>query len=140
MSLKSEKAIEKALWTHISNSVLLSAQNKVNGNAYRGEMRPDDSTKEDIVVKFLSGIDSQFQTGVLVVNIYVPDITPKGYKRKVGNSARIEAIEDLLNQAFASEDAEYHWYIEQTPIILESEIGQHIISARVRYNRYADIV
>lgn len=137
--LKSEKNIEKDLWTYICSSVLLSAQTKLNGQAYRGMMRPDGSVKEDVVVKFLSGTDSQFQKGVLVVNIYVPNITPKGYNRPVPNTARIEEIEDLLNTAFSVENSEYHWYIENTPTILDSDINQTIINARVRYIRYADV-
>ena len=144
--IKASKHIERDLWTYVKGSSLVTSNKKITGEVYRGENRPDGSKLEDVVVKFLSGSDpvftpSDFQIGVLVVNIYVNDITASGYSRKLADTKRIEELTEMfVNYIDTHYDKEYQWYIEQTPVVLEAdEVGQHFINARVRYNRPIEI-
>ena len=132
--IKSEKNIEKDLFKLISSSILAGM---VSGKVYRNGMRPDGSTLEDIVVKFLAGTDGQIQTGIIVLNIYVPDITQKGFSRKVENTARTEVLEDAIIAFVESNpDTEYLYELDETPISLEVDgIDQHAIYARIKYQR-----
>lgn len=140
--IKSSKHIERDLWTYIKGSSLVTSDNGVTGGVYRGENRPDGSRLEDIVVKFLTGNDpvfgpSDFQTGVLVVNVYVNDIDVSGYQRKLADTKRIEELSEMLVGYVESHyDNEYQWYLSETPVVLDSpETVQHFINARIRYNR-----
>lgn len=44
----------------------------INGQTYRNGVRPLNSQKEDCVISFLTGLDGQYQTGVININIFVP--------------------------------------------------------------------
>ena len=70
MATKTEKSIERDFYEFVSKSELAKS---VSGEVYRNGMRPPESEQEDIVVKFLSGLDEQIQSGIVVLNIYVPD-------------------------------------------------------------------
>lgn len=134
---KSEKNIEKDLFRLIKASPLAGM---VSGKVYRAGMRPDNSNLEDIIVKFLVGTEGQVQSGVIILNIYVPDITQKGFTRKVENTARVEEIEDAVI-AFVKgcDDTEYLYEFDDTMLSLEvEEIGQHAISARIHYQRFTE--
>ena len=47
---------------------------KISGEVYRNGYRPRDSRREDAVVIFTAGMPEQIQTGVVTINIFVPDI------------------------------------------------------------------
>ena len=46
----------------------------INGQTYRSGVRPLNSQKEDCVISFLTGLDGQYQTGVININIFVPTV------------------------------------------------------------------
>lgn len=56
-------------------------------------MRPANATTEDLIVKFLAGLDEQVQTGVVIFNLYVPDI-PHADGRMVPDKNRIGKLEE----------------------------------------------
>ena len=92
MATKTEKRIERDFYEFVTKSELAKA---VSGKVYRKGMRPPESDKEDIVVKFLSGVDEQVQSGIVVLNIYVPDISVRSRGAKVENIKRIDELEEL---------------------------------------------
>lgn len=47
---------------------------EIRGNVYKEGTRPKDPNSEDAVVSFHTGLDGQFQTGTININIYVPNI------------------------------------------------------------------
>lgn len=131
---KSEKRIESDLFKLIVSSPLAKM---VSGKVYRKGMRPEGATTEDIVVKFLAGAEGQIQSGVIVVNVYVPDIASKTLKRKVENTARVEQIEDaVIDFVSGCTDTEYLYELDETPYSLAVEgIDQHVIYSRIHYQR-----
>ena len=70
---KTGKQVQGDVYQMLKDSALCSM---ISGAVYRGGYRPRDSHKEDVVVIFTAGIPDQIQTGVVTVNIFVPDIDP----------------------------------------------------------------
>lgn len=134
MATKTEKRIERDFFEFVSNSEL--AKN-ISGMVYRKGMRPVGSDKEDIVVKFLSGIDEQIQSGIIVLNIYVPDTTIRSTGAKVEDIKRVEELEELALSFIEENDStEYELSKDGTPKSLETEgIEQHFIQVRIKYRR-----
>ena len=131
--IKTEQQIERDFYSFIKDSSLGQA---VKGGIYRAEMRPADATTEDLVIKFLSGTDEQVQTGVVVINLYVPDITSSD-GRKVKDATRIAELEELiLSFVDDNADTEYWLRTDGTPTSMyNEEISQHLIYARIKFNR-----
>lgn len=134
---KSEKNIEKDFFRLISAS---SLARMIGGKVYRKGMRMDDSEQEDIVIKFLAGVEGQVQKGQLVVNIYVPDKTQLGTCRMVENTTRVEYLEDALIALIDSHPSnEYLYELDDSPHSYEVEgISQHVITARINYQRITE--
>lgn len=95
---KTAKEIQGDFISFLRGTTLASA---VNGQIYRKGYRPRDSKAEDIVVTFMSGRTSQIQTGIVLVQIFVPDIDPFNNGVFVEDGARTEQLErtaqDWLN-------------------------------------------
>lgn len=132
--IKTEQQIERDFYSFIRDSPIGKA---INGGVYRDGMRPANSTAEDLIVKFLSGIDDQVQTGVVIINLYVPDVAFSSDGRKVKDSSRIAELEELI-LSFVNDnaDTEYWMQTDGTPAsMLNEEINQHLIYARIKFKR-----
>ena len=131
---KTEKQIERDFFEFVSRSELAKA---VTGKAYRKGMRPDDSCREDIVVKFLSGLDEQVQSGIVVINVYVPNRVIRKTGKKVEDIERVGELEELILSFVENNDSnEYDLSRDGTPKSLEAEgIEQHFIYARIKFKR-----
>ena len=132
--IKTEQQIERDFYSFIKNSSLGMA---IKGGVYRDGMRPANATTEDLIIKFLSGYDEQVQIGVVIINLYVPDIAYSTDGYKVKDSARIAELEELIISFIEdNEDTEYWMQTDGTPIsMLNEEINQHLIYARIKFNR-----
>lgn len=133
MAVKTEQEIERDFFVLVKQSELGKA---IRGEVYRSEMRPLDANTEDIVIKFLSGLDNQIQTGVVIINVYVPDIVnPNG--RKCADLVRIGELEQhilSLRQELNNED--YCIINNVTPTTMSNrEIEQHFIYLRIEFKR-----
>lgn len=131
---KTEKQIERDFFEFVSKSELAKA---ITGKVYRKGMRPTDSDKEDIVVKFLSGLDEQVQSGIVVINVYVPNIVIRNTGAKVEDIERIGKLEELIISFVENNDSnEYDLSRDGTPKSLEADgIEQHFIYARIKFKR-----
>lgn len=136
MSAKSEKQIEREFFAFVKQSVL---GQEIRGSIYRAEMRPANAKTEDLIVKFLAGLDEQIQSGVVLLNIYVPDVPYGKDGRKVEDMSRVEAIETLIQQFIdENNDTEYWMQTDTSPTSMKIEgIEQHLITARIKFNRLA---
>lgn len=130
--IKTEQEIERDFYTMIKSSELGT---EIRGGLYRDGMRPDNSTEEDLIVKLLSGDDEQVQEGVIVINLYVPDI-PNG-SRKVKDLQRIAELQSCIRSFINdNENTEYLMSSDGTPkSMLNEDINQHLIVARIKYKR-----
>ena len=131
---KTAKQIEKDVFRIMRDSEL---KNVIGGKFYRAGMRPKNAKTEDVVVKFLTGIDEQEQSGVVLVHVYVPNIQASNDGELVENITRVDELEELLNATVANlEDGEYLFEKDGTPNSFPVEgIEQHFINMRLKYRR-----
>lgn len=128
---KTEMQIERDFYSFVKNSDWGKA---IKGGVYRSEMRPANATSEDMVVKFLAGLDDQLQTGVVIINTYVPDIiTSDG--RPVADKKRIGELQELIHSFVENaEDSDYWIELDETPhTMMNEEINQHFIYTRLKF-------
>lgn len=109
----------------------------VSGEVYRNGYRPRDSKLEDIIVTFTAGIPDQIQTGVVTVNIYVPDIDPYWNGVLVEDGARCADIEVAAQEwveSLTAARSNYRFFLNQTIATYESmELDQHFVCVKLKY-------
>jgi len=133
---KTAGQIEQDLYDIVSNSTLPT---EVSGKVYKRGTRPTDSKEEDILVGFIAGLDSEVSTGMVFVNVYVPQITSGGTSIK--NTQRVSQVEGLLRSFFdtLSGNSEYLFSLDSTIQSFEDkDIKQDIASMRMRYKIYTN--
>jgi hypothetical protein len=127
--------IENDIYGLLKNSPMKSF---ISGEVYKYGMRPRDSKVEDAVVKFVTGLDDEIQTGVVVVNIYVPDIDAFQNGVMVRNISRCTEIEVRANEWVKSLTAgttDYLFSLAQTIYTEEEpEINQHFVTVRIKFS------
>ena len=128
---KTAAEVESDMFALINTSAIKTA---INGSVYKEGTRPIDSTKEDAVITFLTGIDDQIQTGAINVNIYIPDID-NGSGTPVKNISRCRTIEILANQIVKGlTPGQYRWQLGATiQTFRAEEIGQHFVNAKIKF-------
>lgn len=132
---KTAKQIERDVYRIISESEL---KDIIGGTIYRDRMRPKNADTEDVVVKFLTGIDGQEQSGIVLIHIYVPDkpsVSNDG--ELVEDITRIDELEVIINRIIEGIDNVEYWFEKDgTPQSYPAEgLEQHFINVRLRYRR-----
>lgn len=110
----------------------------ISGEVYRNGTRPRDSCSEDAVVTFTAGLPGQIHTGVVTINIYVPDIDPFDNGILIENGQRTEELETIAQtwvDNLTPGTAGYKFDLQQTIYTMEdAEINQHFIVVKLKYN------
>lgn len=134
--IKTEMQVERDFYAFVKNSKLGKT---IRGTVYRSDMRPADAKTEDLIVKFLAGLDEQVQSGVVIFNLYVPDI-PHDDGRKVPNKKRIGELQELILAFVETAGGTEYWLqTDTTPTTMKNEeIEQHFIYARIKFNRITE--
>lgn len=139
MAALTAKQIQGDVYTFLKDSVLCSM---ISGDVYRNGLRPRDSGKEDAVVIFTTGLPDQIQTGVVTVNIYVPDIDPYGNGVLVEDGRRTAELESLAAEWVESLSAglsNYRFRLQQTIYTEEdADIRQHFVVVKLRYEYFGN--
>jgi hypothetical protein len=108
----------------------------VNGKIYRNGYRPRGSRQEDIIVTFTAGLSEQIQTGIVTINIYVPDIET-GNGVMVENGRRCEELEIAANEWVESLTAavsDYRFALQQTVYTAHDiDVSQHFVVVKLKY-------
>ena len=112
----------------------------ISGQVYREGYRPRDSKQEDVIVIFTAGEYGQIETGVVTINIYVPDIDPysNGVMVKDGlRTSELEQVAAMWVQSLTADRTNYKFRLQQT-IYTEAEpdIHQHFIVVSLHYRYY----
>lgn len=136
---KTGKQVQGDIYQLLKDSVLYT---QISGEVYRQGCRPRDSRKEDAVVIFTAGIPDQIQTGVVTVNIFVPDIDPYGNGVPVEDCKRTAELELLAQRWADSLTAEVSCYLFrlQQTICTEAEpsINQHFVVVKLIYEYFGE--
>lgn len=132
---KTEKDIQTDFYTLLKGSDLVAM---VNGIVYRDGFRPRDSKKEDIVIIYSAGEDDgEIQSGIVTLNIYVPDILPYKNGTMVENAARTAKIERAAQEWYESIRGvmpEYIFRLYNTiHTTADEDINQHFVVVQVKY-------
>lgn len=136
---KTSKQVQGDIYRLLRDSTLYTM---ISGEVYRSGNRPRDSRKEDAVVIFTAGLAGQIQTGVVTINLFVPDIDPWGNGVRVEDGERTEELEKLAQAWVDSLTAEvscYRFKLQQTIHTSEDEdIHQHFIVVKLAYEYFGD--
>ena len=131
--MKTATEIQGDVYQLLKHSALCSM---VSGDVYRAGMRPRDSKLEDIVVIFTAGFTDQIQTGIVTINIYIPDIDPYANGVLVMDSKRAEELEraaqDWVDSLTSVND--YLFGLSQTVTTMpDDNLHQHFVVVKLRY-------
>ena len=113
----------------------------INGQTYRNGVRPLNSQKEDCVISFLTGLDGQYQTGVVNINIFVL-MVKNNDNQYMKDFVRCDAIEQALMPIIEEAETDLRNYRLQLHQMIqtfeETDIKQFFINAKVkfRYNTF----
>lgn len=139
--VKTAKQIQSDIIALLEGSSLVQ---ELSGAVYRGtpdsSYRPRDSKAEDLIVIFTQGFTNEVQTGVVTLNIYVPDIDPFDNGVLVEDGERTEALEAAANEWVESLTADrscYKFKLRQTIYTAYNpEIHQHFVVVKLGYRYY----
>lgn len=134
---KTGKQVQGDIYRLFKGSTLYTM---ISGDVYRNGYRPRDSRLEDAIVTFTAGIPDQIQTGVVTVNIFVPDIDPYKNGVLVEDGRRTDELErfaqawvDSLTAAVSC----YKFKLMQTIYTEEeADINQHFIVVKLGYEYF----
>lgn len=134
---KTASQIEADLYKYLKDKI----NPLINGQTYRNGVRPLNSQKEDCVIAFLAGLDGQYQTGVVNINIFVPMIknNDNQYRKDFVRCDTIEqALMPIIEEAktdLRNYRLELHQMIQTFE---ETDIKQFFINAKIkfRYNTF----
>jgi len=113
----------------------------INGQTYRNGVRPLNSQKEDCVISFLTGLDGQYQTGVININIFVPLVKNNDNQYRK-DFVRCDTIEQALMPIIENAETDLRNYRLQLHQMIqtfeETDIKQFFINAKIkfRYNTF----
>ena len=128
---KTGSQIEFDVFSILRGSLLATT---IKGSIFREGMRPNGAKTEDAIVSFVAGLDDQIQTGVVNVNIYVPDIA-NGSAVPVKNGSRCQELEILSNNIIQSLiPGEYRFKLGATIQTYKAEgIDQHFVNCKIKF-------
>ena len=128
---KTGSEIENDVFSILKGSSLVAG---IRGTIFREGMRPNGAKTEDAIVSFMAGLDDQIQTGVVNVNIYVPDIS-NGSGVLLKNGSRCQELEILANGIIQSLiPGAYRFRLGATIQTYKAEgIDQHFVNCKIKF-------
>ena len=135
--IKTGTQIQGDIYRLLKESTL---EGMLTGGIYRSGYRPRSSRLEDAVVIFTAGQPDQLQTGVVTVNVYVPDIDPYKNGVLVMDGARVETLEKALQEwveSLTCSVSNYKLQLKQTICTeADEDINQHFIVVKLKYTYF----
>ena len=138
--MKSASQVLNDLYKVVQSSLLATS---VKGNVYKEGTRPLNSLTEDIVINFVSGTASQIQTGIVNINVFVPDID-NGSGNMVCNVSRCRDIEGIATAWIETmlDDELYSLNLESYRFALDEMMRtmryednkQHLVNIRLKFD------
>lgn len=134
---KTASQIEADLYNYFKDKI----NPLINGQTYRNGVRPLNSQKEDCVISFLTGLDGQYQTGVININIFVPLVKNNDNQYRK-DFVRCDTIEQALMPIIEEAETDLRNYRLQLHQMIqtfeETDIKQFFINAKIkfRYNTF----
>lgn len=136
MMAKTGKEIEQDIYTMVRKSRIATA---INGDVYRGGMRPRDSKLEDAIVRFTAGLPDEIETGVVTINIYVPNVDPydNGVWVESPRTTVLSAVANEWVKSLKAANSNYLFHLRETIHTVEEPIiNQHFVVVKLGYRYY----
>lgn len=141
--MKTGKEIEGDIFALLRSSYIVTGKDGVpgiGGAVYRSGLRPRDSQAEDMIVIFTTADAEQFQTGVVTIDIYVPDLLNRANGVSVENGARCEQLERLAQDSvdwLKADKSNYLFSLERAIHTTRDEaINQSFVVIPLRFKHY----
>lgn len=136
--MKTGGQIENDVYELLSSSKIKTL---ITGKLYRDiSYRPIGSTAEDAVVIFTTGLSNQVQTGIVTINIYIPDIDAFQNGVLVKDKKRCDKMEEAVNNwvsTLTAGKSKYLFALQQTIYTeQEAEIHQHFVVVKLKYKLF----
>lgn len=137
--VKTSRQVQGDIYGFLRDSTLAEA---LTGGIYRSGCRPRDSRLEDAVVTFTAGLaEGDVQTGVVTVQIFVPDITPYPDNGVwIEDVERCETMERFAQDWVEGLNARGSDYLfsqrEAISTAEEEAIHQHFVVVKIYYKYY----
>jgi hypothetical protein len=135
MGMKQTFDTDAILFSLLENSLI---KDVINGGIYVGDDRPDDSTKEDIVVNSIDLTQDYLpQTGTSNVNIYVADGNVKigGKQQLQANRIRLKALSEMAMEVLrCAHVTGLKLILGSQTILAEPSVKQHFVNIRIDWN------
>lgn len=97
--------------------------------------RPDNSGKEDAVISVLDNHNDEIQQVTINVNVYVPDINPKGYYEEDG--IRLKELCVICKELFDKKSLDLLLFKEyQQKVYANESTSEHFINNKIIYKFY----
>lgn len=128
--MKSDIDIKDDIYKIIKSSSLMK---KVSGTLSK-TIRPEGSTKEDIVISVLANQNGQMQEAFVNVNIYVQDIMRNNQNEE--NSSRLRTLCKESSQLFeVGRGTDFRFVLESQRVLEVSETEEHVINNKLLYKQ-----
>ncbi|KEQ31186.1 hypothetical protein N180_02760 [Pedobacter antarcticus 4BY] len=132
------------LFEYTKNSVLMRNALRPTGKICKLQ-RPGNSELEDIVIDPLANVKDDVDEGVLVINIYVPNLDyskiqghPMQSDKSQPNTKRLGELSELANEAFEDgediwdESGEWCFKLQQDGVYADTN-NQHYLNLRIEF-------
>lgn len=133
MALKSFVDIERDFFRFIERSELGQS---IKGGIFRKGNRDKNRREEDITIGFLAGMDTQRQTGTIVVNVYIPSILDNEGLERI-DYVRVGQLSNML-MGFIVNFIDFEYKIESeasAKVTRDEAEKQYVLSSRIKFVR-----
>lgn len=130
------KTTYKVVEILIGHLVAIGIESEIDGDIYR--VRPMNSKQSDIVVNALPIDNEQLQSGILNVNIHVPNLVVNVNSVQDNSQPDTEKMEAITEKVIAAIDevwdADYSFHVQQQMVFEEPAFNEHYSNIRVEFN------
>lgn len=128
------KQVQNDIYQMLRTSTLSSM---ISGVVYKAGYRPRDSRLEDAIVIFTAGLTAEVETGVVTINLYVPDIDAFDNGVLVEDGARTTELENAAAEwveTLTAEKSNYKFSLNKTIYTeADTDIKQHFVVIVLEY-------
>lgn len=128
------KQVQNDIYQMLRTSTLSSM---ISGAVYKAGYRPRDSRLEDAIVIFTAGLTAEVETGVVTINLYVPDIDAFDNGVLVEDGARTTELENAAAEwveTLTAEKSNYKFSLNKTIYTeADTDIKQHFVVIMLEY-------
>lgn len=132
--MKTGQEIEDDLFEMVKSGSLAA---EAAGEVYKYGTRPRDSNQEDIIVKFVEGLDGQIQEGTIAILAYIPNIDPYDDGSFIRDITRSKQLEIKAKEWVSTLTAGYSNYRFRTANTIQTfedlDINQHFVSVKLKF-------